>query len=93
MTSSTIDDELDTLFHTVDELFRQGQFDACNDLLQTIDVEHTDLFLLIGWLSATLPAADKLPNRDDLLNKIEAMLQRTQPERVEKLLCGLRPAV
>jgi len=85
-----VDEAIDILFRNVDELLTAGAFDRCNDLLRTIDLKRLDTHLLVGLATITLPAASELSFRSALLARIETRLKLLAPERVDRLLAGLR---
>lgn len=87
------DEAIDAILTECNDLFCAGDFEACDFFLTLINVEDLNTVRLIALLAATLPAADKLKSRAALYEKIEARLRVTEaPERVERLLRGLRSA-
>ena len=84
------DEATDILFEHIDNLLRAGEFGRCNDLFRTIDLKRFDSNLLIALLSITLPAAHELRDRPDLVRRVERRLAETAPDRVDRLLHGLR---
>jgi hypothetical protein len=84
------DAAIDILFRNVDALLLAGQFDRCDDLLRAIDLKRLDTNLLVGALSITLSAADKLPGRAHFVERVARHLESVAPGRVERLLVGLR---
>jgi hypothetical protein len=84
------DAAIDILFRNVDALLLTGQFNRCNDLLRAIDPKRLDTNLLVGALSITVSAADKLPGRGHLVERVAKRLESVAPGRVERLLAGLR---
>jgi hypothetical protein len=84
------DAAIDILFRNVDELLLTGQFNRCNDLLRAIDLGRLDTNLLVGTLSITVSAADKLPGRAHFVERVAKRLESMAPGRVERLLVGLR---
>jgi hypothetical protein len=79
-----IDKAMDVVFEEVDGMLGRGSFDCCDDLLPMIDVSRLDSNLMVGFLSITKAAKDKLKNRDALVKRIEQELDDP------KLLDGLR---
>ncbi len=79
-----IDKAMDVVFDEIDGMLGRGSFDCCDDLLPMIDVTRLDSNLMVGFLTITLPAKDKLKNRDALVKRIEQELDDP------KLLDGLR---
>jgi hypothetical protein len=71
-----VPDSLDIIFDEIDNWFCAGRFKACDRFLANVvrDPEHRDLSVLVGILTATLPAAAKLPNRARLLQMVHNRL-------------------
>lgn len=86
-----IDQATDILFQDIDSLLSSGEFDLCNELIQTIDLSRFDTNLLVGLLSITHAAHDKLPYRKQLYTKIKQIFKLSEPDRVDALLVGLNP--
>jgi hypothetical protein len=82
------DRALDIIFSEMDKLFRKGDFDVCNRLLELLDVDHLSPNLLIAFLTITLSAHEWLPARTDFYSRIENRLAH-QPNKA-KLLSGLK---
>lgn len=87
---SNTDKGIDLLFSKIDELLLKEDFELCDDILCTIDLQKLNTSMLLGLLSITFTAADKLPYRSKLITNIEAILKVLEPARVENLLKGLR---
>jgi hypothetical protein len=85
-----IDTALDVVFTRFDDLLSAGDWDGCDSVLRAIDIQRLDTHLLVGVLSATLPAKDKLTARDKLVERTERRLRTVEPDRVGRLLVGLR---
>lgn len=83
-----IDKGIDILFDEIDDLLCAGEFDTCNDTLKLFDLEKLDSNLLVGLLSITYAAKDKLPYRSEMVEKIRSRLKLLAPGRVEKLMRG-----
>src|ERR1041385_2288172 len=82
------DRALDIIFAETDKLLRKGEFDACNRLLQSLDVDHLSINLLIAFLTITLPAHESIPAREVFYSRVERRLDK-HPNKA-KLLSGLR---
>lgn len=82
------DRALDIIFSEIDKLFRKGDFDVCNRLLELLDIEHLSPNLLIAFLTITLPAHEWLPARPNFYSRVEKRLAN-QPNRT-KMLSGLK---
>ncbi len=76
-----IDDEIDRIFNTIDDLLLKGEFDLVNQTLIWADVDMP-LVLAIAYLTITSAAKDKLPARAYFYNEI---LKRTPPEKLRAL--------
>ena len=86
--SGNVDDALDLLYAQIDGRLKAKQLDEIDALLQTINVASLSLDLLLGVLTASLPARYQLQSRKDFFNDVEAVLkERGQWE--ENLLSGL----
>lgn len=85
-----IDEALDVLYREVDGLLRAGAFDECDAALGSFQTSRLDVTLLVGLLTASLPAKDVLPHRGELVHRVAARLQIVAPDRVKRLIGGLR---
>ena len=84
----TIDTELDEIYDLIDDLFHVGEFERVNSILQDLDLKNTETDLLIGYLTATLPAKNKLPYRETFYRKVEKLLKE-RGDYEDGLLNGL----
>lgn len=84
------DEAIDVLFDYVDGLLCDGNFDECNDLLNVVDFERLDSNLVVGFLSITISAKDKLRSRSNFVERAEGRLKILAPDRVDNLMSGLR---
>lgn len=84
------DAALDLLFNTFDDLYETGGFAECDAHLRALDLDRLGVCLVVGVLSITLTPREKLAGRDDFLQRSEEYLQRVAPDRVDRLLKGLR---
>jgi hypothetical protein len=82
------DDALDLLYDSIDDRFRSALFEDVDALLSSIDPEHASIDVLLGVLTATLPAASLLPSRSELLKQVRGMLE-SAGEPSDQLLAGL----
>jgi hypothetical protein len=82
---------IDILFEKIDDLLLAGEMRSCNDLLRTLDLNRMrDSRMLLGLLSITRAAASELEYRRIIVTRVEVLLRKTHPERVGRLLSGLR---
>lgn len=79
---------MDLLYDRIDELMRTGQFDLLDMILQRVPVREFSVDVLLGLLTATLPARSRLPSREDFFSETEQVL-RERAEYEEGLLTGL----
>ena len=85
------DEALDLLFDLIDALLSAGQVGECNRILERIDVNALDVDTMIGLLSITLSAKERLVTRRDFLERVEAKLQLAHSaHELSELLNGLR---
>lgn len=81
---------ISALFSAVDKAFSDGRFEEIDALLPQIDLEKLDSTLLVGVLSITLSAKDKLTNRPALFDAVAARIWKLRPEAYQNLLVGLK---
>jgi hypothetical protein len=86
--SGNTDAGLDIVYDAVDELLRNGEFDELNQHLAALAVAKYSTDILIGLLTATLPARRRLSARPSLLTAVEATI-RERGEYGEGILTGL----
>lgn len=84
-----LDDALDVLYRTVDEMMRRGHFADVDDMLARVDVTALSPTMMIGWLSITLVAGCLLANRSAFVARVRKRLTEIDPVGVERLLAGL----
>ena len=82
------DAALDLLYDGVDELMQRGEFGQLDAVLARLGPATLSTNLLLGVLTATLPARHSLPARRALLPGIEQAL-RSRGDYEEGLLTGL----
>lgn len=83
------DEDVDDLFGWTDDLFAAGRFDEVDAWCATRDVSDKSTTYCVVALTATKPAADKLPSRVGLVERCRARLMEIAPSRVDSLLSGL----
>lgn len=83
-----VDAALDLIFARVDEKFQRSEFSDCDQLLQRLSAGDCETDVLLGLLTATLPARSLLPSRPDFFLRTEAEIQR-RGEMEPGLLTGL----
>jgi hypothetical protein len=82
------DAALDLLYDGIDEKLRNGAFEEVDSQLSNLRAADFSCDILLGLLTATLPAKAKLPHRDTVLRSVESTL-RERGEYEEGLLTGL----
>lgn len=82
------DGALDRIFDFANQAMFDGEFDELDKVLKEVDVEEYSLDVLIGFLTATLPAASKLTHRTGLRRRIRKEAWRRK-EWQKNLLDGL----
>ena len=71
-----MDDCLDWIFNTFDELCWSSQFETIDQILKYTDIYDTKITILIGLLTITACVKSKLKYREDFYNKIKQRLQK-----------------
>lgn len=66
MDSEQLSTKLDNNYDIADIMMRAGRLAELNKPLARIDVDATDTDILLGWLTATLPAKTQLPDRSPI---------------------------
>jgi hypothetical protein len=79
---------LDLIYDSVDDLLRKGNFDQLDSMLAAFPIAELSVDMLLGILTATLPAKSRLPSRGKLFKEIEKTLKERN-ELEEGLLTGL----
>lgn len=77
---------LDRIYDFCDRLFKIDNFLRVDAALRALSLDATDDIELLGWLTATLPAWQKLPGRERIYNFAEAKLGK-------ELVAGLRRTI
>lgn len=83
-----VDAALDYLYDQVDAAFKEGRFSDIDELLKIVPVENYSADLLLGFLTATLPARSRLRARGEFFKRAETII-RERGEWVSGLLVGL----
>jgi hypothetical protein len=65
------DAALDLIYDSVDKLMRDGQFSKLDAILSGVPVASLTADILLGLLTASLPARNRLPSRKPLFRQIE----------------------
>ena len=83
------DAALDLIYDSIDDLMRNEEFPRLDSILARISITDLSTDILLGILTATLPAKSRLPARAELFNAIEQTIQQ-RGEYEEGLLIGLQ---
>lgn len=82
------DAALDLIYDQVDEWMHRAQFDRLDSILANLPVADLSMDILLGVLTATLPATRRLGSRAKLFYDVEQVL-RNRGDYEEGLLAGL----
>lgn len=78
------------IYRYFNDAFKAGEFGKCDAILRDCDVEKFGVSVLIGFLTASLPAGPRLPSRAPLFYRVRDEFQR-RGRTEEGLLSGLEP--
>ncbi|MGO9061390.1 MAG: hypothetical protein ACLQU2_29030 [Candidatus Binataceae bacterium] len=82
------EESLDVIFDALDEMLLESRFHECDAALLKIPVNSLSNAQLLTVLTATLPAKERLSNRNGLVTRIKSQLERRGAD-VSRLLVGL----
>jgi hypothetical protein len=85
---ASIQSALDQLYDHFDALFHSRSYEKVDEILQSLIVESMSTTMLIGYLTATLPAKSKLSHRAAFFRSVKRELAKRGDED-ESLLQGL----
>jgi len=68
--------DLDRLYDRVDDDLLAGRFDAVDNMLRDLDPSNMELDEVLGWLTITAAAKDKLPHRADFYDRAVRATER-----------------
>jgi hypothetical protein len=83
-----VDAGLDLLYDSVDYLLKAGRFRDLDRIISQSRAEDLSLDILLGVLTATLPARSRLAARARFLEQVRSILS-SRGEHDDALLCGL----
>ncbi len=90
LTNDSDDKQIDILFKHIDDLLLNNQFELVDSFIATYDVNYAKPYMLVSLLSITKAAKDRLPNRDDLVDRIYSRLDNDLGlEKAAKLIHNL----
>lgn len=82
-----------SIYADIGDLLSTGQLHSCNDLLASVDVEHTDIDTLLAYLMVTAAESRHLPARavlyDRALERFRRELGDSEAESLLGTLIGL----
>jgi hypothetical protein len=83
-----LEEAMDILFRTLNRWLKQGNFQACDEILEKVSPEWLHLSLSLGILSLTRPASKYLKHRSKFYSRLKGFLIVNRPDH-EALLKGL----
>ena len=88
--SKSIEDSLDFVYDTLDDLMIKGNYSICNRILESLDVGKWPNDILIGVLTITLAWKNNLTSRTSFYTLVKEKLMKTYHEQEAlKILDGL----
>lgn len=86
--SGHVDAALDVLYDRVDDLLKAKEFSTMDVFLRQANIDSLSVDILLGLLTASLPAKSKLPSRSRFYAEVESSIKR-RGEWENGLLTGL----
>jgi hypothetical protein len=83
------DRALDDLYRRINDKLCAGDFSGVDTELGLVDIEQVNTVMLLGWLTITLEAKDKLTMRKNFAADVRKKLERIDYKRVNAQLSGL----
>ncbi len=80
---------LDILYEELDEALIAGQFEEVDIYLRHVNVSRYRVEILIGFLTITFVWKDSLKERAGFYDRVKARVEKSYPDREEKILMGL----
>lgn len=71
---ASTDSALDYIYEVMDELMNAGEFDVISEMLDEFDVKQSNVDILLGLLTSTLPAALKIKSRPKFFDRVKCFL-------------------
>lgn len=84
-----IDKALDILYEEFDEALLNGEFEAVDIYLRHANVSRYRVETLVGFLTITFVWRDSLKERAGFYDRVKARVEKSYPDRAEKILMGL----
>ena len=80
---------LDTLYREFDDALLAGDFEAVDVYLRHANVRRYRVETLVGFLTITFVWKDSLKERAGFYERVKARVEKSHPDRAEKILMGL----
>lgn len=84
-----LEDGIDRIFDTIDDLFHEGAFHQVDSILENLVVEKIHTTLLVCYLAITLAAKEHLPWREIFFARVKEEMFRREGGRRPNLLKNL----
>ncbi len=78
------------ILENIDNLFLAGRFEEADTCLRVVDTTRLGTYTISSFLTFTKVAEDRLPSRADFVRRAEERYREIAPDRVERLMKGLR---
>ena len=72
--SGNIDSALDIIYKNIDQLFKEGAFSRVNAIFKTMPPVALSVDIILGLLTASLPARRRLADREEFAKEAERVL-------------------
>ena len=84
--AKNIDSKLDFIFDCIDDMLIAGEFSEVNEIIKKVDINKYDISLLLGFLTITLSAKNKLPYRSEFFMNVKNSYHKND---VNEMFSGL----
>lgn len=84
-----IDKGLDILYEEFDKALLAGEFEAVDIYMRHAIVSHYRVETLVGFLTISFQWRDHLKERQGFYARVKAHIEKSHPDRAEKILMGL----
>lgn len=79
--SNELEETLDFVYDTLDDLMISGKYSICNSILERLDIDRWPNEILIGILTITLSWKARLTSRSSLFFRVKEKLAKTYHEQ------------
>ncbi len=76
MSDSKLMRDLYVIYDAVEEMLQSSEFEELNQFISQVQIEKCSVDLLLGILTATLPAKNRLPARERFFTLVSQSLNR-----------------